>query len=135
MTNHPIQGSAAVVFKMAGNRLDRLVQELNSKLIIAFHDAYVFEAPLEQMERVAQLIKQEMIRAVQEIYPMLRPRADINIDCPECWNKDGKADSIKQWLAKLAPKTTLRTEETDAASNTDKLAMTGPQHQIDGMFI
>jgi hypothetical protein len=51
------------------------------------------------VERVALLIKEEMIRAVQELYPMLRPRADINIDRPECWNKDGKADSIKQWLA------------------------------------
>ena len=98
LTNHPVQGSAADVFKIAGNRLDRIYQAYGAKLIIPFHDAYVFEAPLEKLNEVAEVTKQELCRAVQEFFPELKPRADINISCSDCWNKDGKDDSWEKWL-------------------------------------
>ena len=46
MTNHPVQGSAAVVFKAAGNRLDRLYRACGARLVVPLHDAFVFEAPM-----------------------------------------------------------------------------------------
>ena len=98
MTNHPVQGSAADMFKAAGNRLDRLYPALGARLIIPFHDAIVFEAPLDKMEVVANLTKEELCRAVQERFPQLNPQADVNIERPDCWNKSGKADTWEQWV-------------------------------------
>ena len=45
LTNHPVQGSAAVVFKVAGNRLDRLYRQYDAWLVVPLHDAFVFECP------------------------------------------------------------------------------------------
>jgi DNA polymerase-1 len=98
MTNHPVQGSAAVVFKAAGNRLDRLYQAYDALLIVPLHDAYVFEAPLEVLEEVGALTGRVLCEAVQEFFPSLRPRADVNVVQPHCWNKDGRADSLDCWI-------------------------------------
>ena len=97
LRNTPVQGSASVIFKMAGNRLDRLYQRYEARLILPMHDAFVFEAPLHQLEKVAQLTAEELKRAVQVYYPELDPQADINITEPQCWNKDGDADSLEKW--------------------------------------
>ena len=48
LTNHPVQGSAAVVFKAAGNRLDKLYQQYDARIILPLHDAFIFEAPLKR---------------------------------------------------------------------------------------
>ena len=40
-----------------------------------------------------------MVQVVKEYFPELRPRVELNISHPECWNKDGQADSLDQWLA------------------------------------
>ena len=98
MLNHPIQASACSIFKHAGNRLHRLYPQYGAKIIIPFHDAYVFEAPLSHYEAVAQLTCDVMIQSVQEFYPQLRPRVERNLRFPHCWNKDGAADLIDRWL-------------------------------------
>jgi DNA polymerase-1 len=98
MTNHPVQGSAAVVFKAAGNRLDKLYRPYDAWLIIPMHDAFVFEAPLDVLEKVAELTRRVMCEAVQEYFPKLRPEVEVNIEHPECWNKDGHVDSIERWM-------------------------------------
>jgi DNA polymerase-1 len=98
MTNHPVQGSAAVVFKAAGNRLDKLYRPYDAWLIIPMHDAFVFEAPLDVLEKVAELTRRVMCEAVQEYFPELRPEVEVNIEHPECWNKDGHVDSIERWM-------------------------------------
>jgi DNA polymerase-1 len=99
MTNHPVQGSAAVVFKAAGNRLDRLYRSRDAWLIVPLHDAYVFEAPLAALEEVAVLTERVLCEAVQEYFPQLRPRAEVNVGKPHCWNKDGRDDSLERWIA------------------------------------
>lgn len=96
--NFPVQGSAAVAFKMAGNRLNRLYQAYGVRLLIPMHDAFVFEAPLPVLAEVAELTRRVMCDTVQELFPQLQPRAEVNIFHPECWNKDGDADSIDRWL-------------------------------------
>jgi DNA polymerase-1 len=98
MVNHPVQGSAAVVFKAAGNRLDRLYRAYDAWLIVPMHDAFVFEAPLEELEKVADLTERVMCEAVMEYFPRLRPRVEVNIKHPGCWNKDGHADSLDRWI-------------------------------------
>lgn len=98
MLNHPVQGSAAVVFKVAGNRLDRLYPRHGAKLIVPMHDAYVFEAPIDQLQDVADLTARVMCDAVEEAFPQLRPRVEVNVSHPECWNKDGHADSLERWI-------------------------------------
>ena len=99
MSNHPVQGSAAVVFKAAGNRLDRLYRRHDAWLVLPMHDAFVFEAPLASLGEVARLTERVMCETVQEWFPELEPRVEVNIERPECWNKDGHADSVERWMA------------------------------------
>ncbi|OCH13154.1 DNA polymerase I [Aliivibrio sp. 1S165] len=98
MVNMPIQGTAAALFKMAGNRLYQLYKRYDAKLIVALHDAFIFEAPLDKLDDVAALTSQVMIQAIQEKYPLLNIRTDINITSPNSWNKDGNANCIDEWL-------------------------------------
>lgn len=100
MINMPVQGTAAALFKMAGNRLHQLYKRYDAKLIVALHDAFVFEAPLDKLDEVAALTSQVMIQVIQEKYPQLNIRTDINITSPNCWNKDGNATSIDDWLSR-----------------------------------
>ena len=104
MRNHPVQGSAADAFKLAGIRLDKLYRQYGAKLIIPVHDAYVFEVPLDVLSNVAKLTARVMCESVQELFPNLQPRAEINISHPECWNKEGKADALEQWLGVMDEK-------------------------------
>jgi DNA polymerase I len=98
MRNTPVQGSAGVVFKAAGNRLHRRYQHYGAKLILPMHDAFVFEAPQHQLQTVAKITAEEMRGAVQTYFPELDPQVDINIDHPHCWNKDGKFRSLALWM-------------------------------------
>ena len=70
LINHPVQGSAAVVFKTAGNRLDRLYQQYDARIIIPVHDAFIFEAPLNELDTVANLTAKVMCDTLQEYFPV-----------------------------------------------------------------
>jgi len=98
LTNHPVQGTAAFVFKLAGNRLDRLYRRYDARLLIALHDAYVYEAPLAVLGEVGSLTSRVMCESVEEFFPELRPKAVINNTHPHCWNKDGHTDSVDRWM-------------------------------------
>jgi DNA polymerase-1 len=98
LVNFPVQGSAAVVFKAAGNRLFRLYTRYGARLIIPVYDAFVFEAPLKELGKVAELTRRVMVETVEEYFPQLRPRAEVNIKHPGCWNKEGHFDSVERWL-------------------------------------
>jgi DNA polymerase-1 len=97
LRNTPVQGSASVVFKVAGNRLRRRYQHLGARLVLPMHDAFVFECPRAKLKKVAALTREVMRGAVQEFFPMLVPQVDVNIAEPGCWNKDGKARSLELW--------------------------------------
>ncbi len=66
LTNHPVQGSAAVVFKAVGNRLDRLYRRYGAWLVLPMHDAFVFESPIEALPDVADLTATVMRQVVRE---------------------------------------------------------------------
>jgi DNA polymerase-1 len=74
--NMPIQGTAADIIKIAMIRLYRALHErgLHSKMILQVHDELVLEAPEEEVEEAAGLVKEVMEGA----YPMAVPlRADV----------------------------------------------------------
>jgi len=96
--NAYVQGTAALVFFHAGNRLRRLYQQHGARLIVPVHDAFVFEAPTDKLQEVAELTKRVMIETVQEWFPELLPRAEINIQHPECWNYEGHYDSVERFI-------------------------------------
>jgi DNA polymerase-1 len=96
--NSYVQGTAALVFFDAGNRLRRLYRGYGARLIIPVHDAFVFEAPLDQLTAVAELTRSVLIQTVDEWFPELHARADINIKHPERWNHEGHHNSIEQFL-------------------------------------
>ena len=47
---------------------------------------------------MAKVTAEVMRGAVQEYFPALEPQVDINIDHPDCWNKDGRWRSLEHWL-------------------------------------
>ncbi|MBV8558503.1 MAG: hypothetical protein JO116_23425, partial [Planctomycetaceae bacterium] len=98
LRNTPVQGSAGVVFKVAGNRLRRRYAHYGAKIILCLHDAFVFEVPYAHLEEVAEITSEVMRGAVQESFPALRPQVDVNVEHPQCWNKDGKHLSLEYWM-------------------------------------
>ena len=64
--NAPIQGSAADIIKIAMvNVFKRLEKEgLKSKLILQVHDELIVETPIEELERVEKIVREEMENAV-----------------------------------------------------------------------
>jgi DNA polymerase-1 len=101
LTNHPVQGSAAVAFKAAGNRLDKLYRQHDARIIIPLHDAFIFEAPLNALGTVADITSRVMCDTLQEYFPALRPQVEVNITRPDCWNKDGDGEELERWIATL----------------------------------
>ena len=83
MGNAYVQGTAALVFFDAGNRLRRLYRRRRARLILPVHDAFVFEAPIDRVADVAELTRSVLIRTVQEWFPELQPRK-VNIAHAAC---------------------------------------------------
>jgi DNA polymerase-1 len=96
--NAYVQGTAALVFFAAGNRLRQLYRRWGARLVIPVHDAFVFEAPRAHVEAVADLTRQVVLQAVQEWFPELCPRAEVNVAHPACWNHEGHHDSVERFL-------------------------------------
>ena len=70
--NMPIQGTAADIIKIAMVRVDeRLSREkLRARLILQVHDELIVEAPEDEAERVAELLREEMENAVKLDVPL-----------------------------------------------------------------
>ncbi|MCL2841086.1 MAG: DNA polymerase I [Defluviitaleaceae bacterium] len=75
--NMPIQGSAADIIKIAminvANRLKR--ENLHTKIILQVHDELLLEAPLEEVEKVRHILKEEMENVIALSVPLV---ADVN---------------------------------------------------------
>ncbi len=101
LKNHPVQGSAAEVFKAAGNRLDKLFQQYDTRIILPLHDAFIFEAPLGELDTVSELTARVMCNTLQEFFPVLQPQVEVNISRPDCWHKDGDGEELDRWIGSL----------------------------------
>lgn len=76
--NMPIQGTAADIIKIAMIKVcDRLRKEnMRARLILQVHDELIVEAPQEEAEKAAAILKEEMENAVNLTVPLT---ADANI--------------------------------------------------------
>ena len=70
--NMPLQGSAADIIKIAMLRVyNRLKQEgLKAKMVLQVHDELMLDCPLEEKERAAKILKEEMENAVELKVPL-----------------------------------------------------------------
>ena len=76
--NAPIQGTAADVIKIAMVKIaDRLKREgLKAEMLLQVHDELNFNVPLDEVERVKALVREEMEGAVKLSVPL---RVDIGV--------------------------------------------------------
>ena len=84
--NAPIQGGAADIIKLAMNKIAVSLAEtgLKTRMLLQVHDELVFEAPLDEVETAAALIKREMenITGIDLKVPLI---ADVGIG--DNWGK------------------------------------------------
>jgi DNA polymerase-1 len=76
-TNSPIQGSAADLIKVAMVRISEALRSGHrARLLLQVHDELVLEAPVEECEAVAALVKRQMEEAAALSVPLV---ADVGI--------------------------------------------------------
>jgi DNA polymerase I len=70
--NSVVQGSAADLIKVAMNNIQRLIQREKrpSRMLLQVHDELVFETPEKSVESEAEMIRREMIGAIQLAAPL-----------------------------------------------------------------
>jgi len=76
--NHPVQGSAADIMKIAMIRIDKALREggFEGRMTLQVHDELVFDVPVKEVEAIAALVEREMEGA----YPLsVRLKADVAI--------------------------------------------------------
>lgn len=80
--NAPIQGTAADIIKIAMIRVEeRLKKEgLNTKLILQVHDELLLEAPKEEADKAAAILKEEMTHAADMTVKM-----EVEVKCGADW--------------------------------------------------
>lgn len=80
--NMPIQGSAADIIKIAMVRVyERLKNEgMKSRLILQVHDELIVESPINECERAAQILKEEMENACKLKVPLT-----VDVNCDKTW--------------------------------------------------
>ena len=76
--NSPIQGTAADIIKIAMNRVERrlMAEGLKSKLVLQIHDELLIETPNEEVDRVCQILREEMSNAADLKVPL---EIDVNV--------------------------------------------------------
>jgi DNA polymerase I len=71
--NMPIQGTASDIVKIAMLHVDEAIKRegLRARMLMQVHDELLMEAPAEEAERVAQVVKREMENAVELDVPLV----------------------------------------------------------------
>jgi DNA polymerase I len=71
--NSPIQGSAADLIKVAMIKIDHALRDrgLRSKMLLQVHDELVFEAPLDEVAKLSELVRHEMEHAAELSVPLV----------------------------------------------------------------
>lgn len=85
--NHPLQGSAADILKLAMLAIRREMQAagLKSRLLLQVHDELVFEAPPEEVDRLAEMVDR-LMRTVPEQALQLKVPLVVDIGTGPNWN-------------------------------------------------
>lgn len=71
--NHPMQGSAADIIKIAMARVARALREegFAARMILQVHDELDFECPLDEVERLTEMVRREMEGVVELRVPLI----------------------------------------------------------------
>lgn len=96
--NSVVQGGGACILKLLLVNLGRSLSEHSAHVVVAIHDSVVIECPLTAVDAVSQVVRLEMIAAMQSLYPDTDPRIDINAIDLSCWNKNGRSSSIEEFF-------------------------------------
>ena len=80
--NHPMQGSAADIIKMAMNEVQRrMIEEgFKAKLMLQVHDELDFSVPEEEVERLSELVREVMQGVVELRVPLV-----VDVSCGSNW--------------------------------------------------
>ena len=83
--NHPMQGTAADLIKIAMINVDRKFKEnsLKSKMVMQVHDELVFEVEREELDKVKEIVKGEMQNVVKLKVPL-----PVDINWGESWKEN-----------------------------------------------
>ncbi len=70
--NSPIQGTAADIMKIAMLRVDKALKEkqLKARILLQIHDELLIEAPNQEADQVAEILKTEMMAAANLSVPL-----------------------------------------------------------------
>lgn len=82
--NTPIQGTAADIMKAAMIAIDRRLQKemLHSTMVLQIHDELIFEVPEDEIDRMRQLVKEEMEQVVE-----LRVPLRVSVETGKSWGE------------------------------------------------
>ncbi|MEC4185444.1 DNA polymerase I [Adlercreutzia sp. R21] len=71
--NHPMQGTAADIIKMAMNEVQRrlLAEGFRAQLMIQVHDELDFSVPIDEVERLSAMVREVMENVAQLRVPLL----------------------------------------------------------------
>ena len=68
--NAPIQGTAADVIKLAMIKIDKLLTDYKTKMILQVHDELLFEVPKEELDTIQPILENAMETAVTLDVPL-----------------------------------------------------------------
>ena len=71
--NMPIQGTAAEMIKLAMLDINRTLQNehYQSRMILQIHDELLFECPLDEIDKLEEMVKDKMVNAMPLIVPLV----------------------------------------------------------------
>ena len=80
--NHPMQGTAADIMKLAMIEVDKSLREhgMDAKMLLQVHDELVFECPADELERLSRLACDAMGGVVELSVPL-----EVNVASGENW--------------------------------------------------
>jgi len=87
--NSPIQSMAADITAITAIRVDKRLQQLNSKirLVLTVHDSLIYEFPKEERNIIVQIAKEEVVRGYNTIEGSIRVPMKVDIKVGEKWRK------------------------------------------------
>jgi len=80
--NTPLQGSAADLIKIAMVKVDQALRaaSLRAKMVLQVHDELVFDVPREEVEKVSEIVRREMVNAYDFGVPL-----EVSIGVGDNW--------------------------------------------------
>jgi DNA polymerase I-like protein with 3'-5' exonuclease and polymerase domains len=96
--NFPVQSIAAAIFKKAIILIHNQLKNQKFNLLVPLYDSVVFEAPLELLGEITDIVVDCMIECMKFYFPELEPRITINKSDLSCWNAGDNFSKIEEFL-------------------------------------